>query len=83
MSDDDDATKKSYKQAKDKATSKWPSMTEVTEIAGKLFKDVKESVTEIVTDYKSKREHLEQASAEKEKNAEELKKTKKKDDKSG
>jgi hypothetical protein len=32
-----------------------PDMNEITSIAGKLYKDVKNSVTEIIQDYKQKR----------------------------
>lgn len=35
--------------------SKLPDLDEVTSIVGKLFNDVKKSVTEIVDDYKEKR----------------------------
>ena len=35
--------------------SKLPDLKEIGGMAGKLFKDIKSSVTEIVNDYKSKR----------------------------
>jgi hypothetical protein len=35
--------------------SKLPDFKEVSSMAGKLFKDVKTSVAEIITDYKKKR----------------------------
>jgi hypothetical protein len=37
--------------------SKLPNFEEVTQIAGKLFRDLKNSVSEIMTDYKKKRDH--------------------------
>ena len=36
--------------------SKLPDIKEVTEITGKLFKDIKTSVSEIIDSYKKKRE---------------------------
>jgi len=35
--------------------SKMPDLSEITHMAGKLFSDIKNSVTEIVDDYKTKR----------------------------
>lgn len=35
--------------------SKMPDMNEIGSIASKLFKDIKKSVDEIITDYKQKR----------------------------
>ncbi len=37
--------------------SKLPDVSELTSMAGKLFKDVKTSVCEIIDSYKEKREH--------------------------
>lgn len=42
------------------AKSKLPDFDEVTKFAGKLFKDLKQSVTEICTDYKKAREGQEE-----------------------
>lgn len=39
--------------------SKLPDLKEVSEITGKLFKDIKTSVSEIITNYKKKREDSE------------------------
>lgn len=33
--------------------SKMPDLNEITSMAGKLFKDVKKSITEIIADYKT------------------------------
>jgi len=44
--------------------SKLPSLDEFTSMAGKLFKDVKQSVGEIVDDYKDKRDTPESKTAE-------------------
>ncbi|KTD47353.1 hypothetical protein Lrub_2275 [Legionella rubrilucens] len=41
--------------------SKLPDFKEITSIASKLFKDVKQSVSEIIDDYKKKREEDEAA----------------------
>ncbi|MDX1837930.1 hypothetical protein DIZ81_10075 [Legionella taurinensis] len=41
--------------------SKLPDFKEMTSIASKLFKDVKQSVSEIIDDYKKKREEGEAA----------------------
>ncbi|MGQ3892745.1 hypothetical protein [Legionella sp. CNM-4043-24] len=39
--------------------SKLPDLNELANMTGKLFKDVKNSVTEIIADYKKKREEAE------------------------
>ncbi len=44
--------------------SKLPNLDEISGIASKLFKDVKKSVTEIVSDYKEKRAKTAQDNAE-------------------
>lgn len=49
--------------------SKLPDLKELGEITGKLFKDLKSSVTEIIQDYKGKREQ--EAAAEKKATAQE------------
>ncbi len=54
MSDDDKKPQQPDNTEK-KAPSKMPSLDEVTSMAGKLFKDIKKSVTEIASDYKAKR----------------------------
>lgn len=41
--------------------SKLPDLKEISSIAGKLFKDLKTSINEIVSDYKKKREDTEEA----------------------
>ncbi len=45
----------------DTPKSKLPNLDEISGIAGKLFKDVKKSITEIVADYKEKRAEAAQA----------------------
>ena len=42
--------------AKSPKKSSLPDLEEISGVASKLFKDLKKSVTEIVSDYKSKRE---------------------------
>lgn len=49
---------------------KLPDFKEVTSIASKLFKDVKNSICEIINDYKKKRSTTEVKSAPKAKKAE-------------
>ena len=44
--------------------SKMPDLKELGDIAGKLFKDVKTSVSEIVCNYKKKRAHAEKTADE-------------------
>ena len=55
--------------------SKLPDLKEVMQITGKLFKDLKTSVGEIVSDYKQK--HADTAETEKSEAAEPATKTKK------
>lgn len=57
--------------------SKLPDFKEITSIAGKLFKDVSKSVSEIIADYKKKRaepgtEEVVSSAAKKEKQDEEV-----------
>ena len=52
--------------------SKMPDLKELSSMAGKLFKDVKTSVSEIIDDYKTKREHVASNSSVKPKEKEEV-----------
>lgn len=49
--------------AKNEGPSKMPDLKEIGTMAGKLFHDVKRSIGEIITDYKSKRPVEETSSA--------------------
>lgn len=51
--------------------SKLPDFKEITSIATKLYKDMKTSVTEIIDEYKHKREAAEEAAADVAKKAKE------------
>ena len=44
--------------------SKIPDLNEITSIAGKLFKDVKKSIAEIIADYKQKHPQKSESSTE-------------------
>lgn len=58
--------------------SKMPDISEITSMAGKLFSDVKKSISEIIADYKANRPAAEEGaeSADAEKAAEPAKKAK-------
>jgi len=55
----------------EKQSSKLPDLKEIGQIAGKLFTDIKKSVTEICQDYKSKRQEDAANDEEKTKKSEE------------
>lgn len=50
--------------------SKIPDLNEITSMAGKLFKDVKQSITEIIADYKESHPQQEESAEVVEKHAE-------------
>lgn len=54
--------------------SKIPDLNEITSMAGKLFKDVKQSITEIIADYKESHPQQEESAEVVEKPAEDAKK---------
>lgn len=63
--------------------SKMPDISEITSMAGKLFKDVKKSISEIIADYKASHPAAEEesASTKAEKSEEPAKKAKVKEEK--